>query len=48
VEQGVWIVKANNSSKGVGIKLLDRLSNFDDCKGILDPYRATLLIENRF
>jgi hypothetical protein len=31
--QGVWIAKASNSSKGVGIKLVERLAHAEDCRG---------------
>jgi len=49
--QNVWIIKASNSSKGVGITLFDKLSQVADCKGstrVLQKYiERPLLVEGK-
>ena len=52
-QQNVWIIKASNSSKGVGIKLFDKLAQVQDCKGssrVLQKYveRPLLLHTRKF
>jgi hypothetical protein len=48
--QNVWIIKASNSSKGLGIKLFDKLSQVSDCKGttrVLQKYIERPLLVNK-